>query len=161
LGTVSGDSIINIPSDSSVVITASLTGCSNSTKVTMPSQVCLACISPILTVGSASCSGEGCYAGGLVGTQGYDGCSDDCGSIENSFWDINTSTQTVMCGSVYGTGCTDDNGKTTAQMKLLSTFASVWDISGGKTNLNSGYPYLSWQVGQSDYNWYILDDTSS
>jgi gliding motility-associated-like protein len=81
LGTVSGDSIINIPSDSSVVITASLTGCSNSTKVTMPSQVCLACVSPILTVGSASCAGT---------------------SYEISFTSNATSGVTTSAGTISG-----------------------------------------------------------
>ncbi|MCX6717589.1 MAG: hypothetical protein NTU76_02860, partial [Candidatus Taylorbacteria bacterium] len=87
------------------------------------------------------------YLGGLVGSQ-------NAGTITNSFWDKTNSGKTVMCGTSDGTGCTDANGKTTAEMKLLNTFNSSggnWDILGGQTDLNEGYPYLS---GNSPV-WYI------
>jgi len=58
LGTVSGDSIINIPSDSTPTVTATLTGCSSATVVKLPSKACAVCIAPVLTVGSATCSGS-------------------------------------------------------------------------------------------------------
>ena len=69
-----------------------------------------------------------------------------------------------MCGVESGTGCTNANGKTTDDMKKLYTFNSFggnWDILGGQTDLNDGYPYLSWQAEADDYVWYILDDTES
>jgi hypothetical protein len=80
--------------------------------------------------------------GGLVGYvfQGY---------VTNSFWDVNTSGQLNMCHSEYSprgpnpevrNGCDKANGKTTAEMKTLSTFAT-WDTS--KWNFVEGfYPAL-------------------
>jgi hypothetical protein len=68
--------------------------------------------------------------------------------VNNSFWDINTSGQTASDGGT---------GKTSAEMKTLSTFISAgWDFIGETANGtndywkingtgNSGYPYLSWQ----------------
>ncbi|MFH1371611.1 MAG: GLUG motif-containing protein [Planctomycetota bacterium] len=57
------------------------------------------------------------------------------GSVNNSFWDTQTSGQTTSAGGT---------GKTTAQMKTLSTFTSsgwdfvdMWGIGNGQT-----YPYL-------------------
>jgi hypothetical protein len=55
------------------------------------------------------------------------------GSVINSFWDIETSGQTESAGGV---------GKTTAEMKMESTFVGwdfveVWDIGENQT-----YPYL-------------------
>jgi hypothetical protein len=71
-------------------------------------------------------NGNGNYVGGLVGL--------NYNSIISCFWDIQTS------GQVSGGG----EGKTTAQMKKLSTFTSaewdfveVWGIGNGQT-----YPYL-------------------
>ncbi len=79
-------------------------------------------------------SGTGSYIGGLTGLQ-------FTGSTNTSFWDKETSGQT---SSASGTG------KTTAEMKILSTFTGAgWDF----TNVwnmdefnNSGYPFLRWQV---------------
>ncbi len=79
-------------------------------------------------------------SGGLF-AQSYSGAS-DC------FWDTQTSSQTTSAGGT---------GKTTAEMKILSTFTdSTWDFVGETTNgsddywginseENSGYPFLSWQ----------------
>ncbi len=84
------------------------------------------------------------YPGGLVGKNyGTLTCT-------NSFWDTQTSGQS---SSDKGTG------KTTAQMKVYSTFNSAtWDFIGETTNgtndiwgidetgtANDGYPFLSWQ----------------
>jgi hypothetical protein len=75
---------------------------------------------------TGSVNGNGNYVGGLVGL--------NYNSIISCFWDIQTS------GQVSGGG----EGKTTAQMKKLSTFTSaewdfveVWGIGNGQT-----YPYL-------------------
>jgi len=65
------------------------------------------------------------YNGGLVGSHA------DSTKVTNSYWDINTSGQTISAGGT---------GKTTAEMKQQSTyvgwdFTSVWGI-------NNDYPFL-------------------
>jgi len=100
-----------------------------------------ATISNSYSTGSVS----GSSSGGLVG-------SDD-GTINNSFWDTETSGQSSSDGGT---------GKTTAQMKTLSTFTDAgWDFEAETSNgtddiwdmdysqsINNGYPYLSWQDGE-------------
>lgn len=95
-----------------------------------------------------------CYSIGLVTvpvtskTFGFIGriVSGGVGTVTNCFWDTQTSGQS---SSLYGTG------KTTAEMKTLSTYAS-WDFIDETTNgtndywvmtsvLNNGYPALTWQ----------------
>jgi hypothetical protein len=79
--------------------------------------------------------------GGLVGyNYGY-------GTTDASFWDVNTSGQTTSAGGT---------GKTTAQMKTLSTFTSAgWDFSytDGEAvwymPINE-YPILTWQISDAD-----------
>jgi hypothetical protein len=83
------------------------------------------------------------YTGGLVGHN-----SDNFGLIDASFWDIQTS------GLTDGVGNQDPDpngvtGKTTTEMKKLSTFTSegwdfvnVWGIGNGQT-----YPYLKTLTG--------------
>ena len=81
--------------------------------------------------------------GGLVGENG------DCtycyvGVITNSYWDIETSGESNMCGSQSecSSGCDPNYGKTTDEMKQQSTFegwdfVNVWGIGENQT-----YPYL-------------------
>jgi hypothetical protein len=72
------------------------------------------------------------YTGGLVGYS-------DSGTANNSFWDVNTSGQTTSDGGT---------GKTTAQMKTLSTFTSAsWDFTTPLWKICDGtnYPKLAWQ----------------
>lgn len=85
--------------------------------------------------------------GGLVGLSGTGAAA------TNSFWDTVTSGQTGSSGGV---------GKTTTEMKTLSTFTDAgWDFEVETTNgtndywdmdnsesINSGYPFLSWQNGE-------------
>jgi hypothetical protein len=71
---------------------------------------------------------SGSYAGGLVGTDYYVDASISC------FWDTETSGQTF---SEIGTG------KTTAEMKITSTFTG-WDPAYWALS-NSGYPRLAWE----------------
>jgi len=81
------------------------------------------------------------HVGGLIGYS-------NSGITNNSFWDVNTSGQTT---SVGGTG------KTTAQMKTLSTFTDAgWDFSYTDGNeavwfmpINE-YPILTWQISPAD-----------
>lgn len=69
-------------------------------------------------------------AGGFVGTQTNS-------TAEYSFWDTQTSNITH---SALGTG------KTTAEMKLMSTFtgwnSALWRMDAAR---NDNYPYLAWQ----------------
>lgn len=70
------------------------------------------------------------HVGGLVGDNTYDF------PISNSYWDTETSGQSMSAG---GTGLT------TAQLKSglpVGFDSSVWAISA---DVNSGYPYLQWQ----------------
>jgi len=50
--------------------------------------------------------------------------------IRTSFWDIRTSGRNNMCGwQMYGIGCNNANGKTTAGMQTESTFLDAgWDF---------------------------------
>ncbi|MFA5374132.1 MAG: GLUG motif-containing protein, partial [Dehalococcoidia bacterium] len=80
--------------------------------------------------------------GGLVG--------DNSGSVSNSFWDIDTSSQTTSDGGT---------GKNTSEMKSFLTFFNAgWDLfcedANGTEDIwridetctdNSGYPSLWWQ----------------
>jgi len=81
---------------------------------------------------------DGNTIGGLIGYQ-----EGALALAINSFWDVQTSSQAVMCG--VGS-CDDSYGKTTAQMNSIYNFNSFsganWDIQGGEPDLNSGYPYL-------------------
>ncbi len=102
------------------------------------------------------------YVGGLVGENDQGGSISNCystgavsgtssvggllgamynGSVLSSFWDINTSGQTIGVG--YGSSM-GVSGKTTAEMKTLATFTlaewdfvDTWGIGNGQT-----YPYL-------------------
>jgi len=83
----------------------------------------------VKNLGLENCAVSGHWdVGGLVGgTYG--------GSVNNSFWDTQTSGRTTSAGGT---------GKTTAQTKTLSTFTSAgwdfvyaWGIGNGQT-----YPYL-------------------
>ncbi len=80
-----------------------------------------------------------CYATGLVdGNEvvgGLVASKDEEGSTTASFWDVETTGQNTSIGGT---------GKTTAEMKKISTFASagwdfieIWDIGENQT-----YPYL-------------------
>ena len=80
-----------------------------------------------------------CYATGLVdGNEvvgGLVACNNEGGSITACFWDVNTTSQNTSIGG---------KGKTTTQMKTLSTFTSagwdfieIWDIGENQT-----YPFL-------------------
>jgi len=76
----------------------------------------------------------GSIVGGLVGYT-------IVGTVNNSFWDTQTSGQSTSSGGT---------GKTTAEMKTQSTFLnagwspSIWYMDPG-ADFNDGYPYLAWQ----------------
>lgn len=85
--------------------------------------------------------------GGLIGK--------NQGSIDYSFWDIETSGQTISAGGV---------GKTTAEMKTLATFTAApanWDFTNETVNgtndywrmcvNNVDYPRLNWESIDGDF----------
>ena len=83
-----------------------------------------------------------CYATGLVGGGSGGGglVGNNSGSVNNSYWDKETT------GRLSSAGSDISFGKTTAEMTTLSTFVDwdftspVWAISSGT---NDGYPSLS------------------
>jgi hypothetical protein len=77
--------------------------------------------------------------GGLVGENPY-------GSVVSSFWDTQTSGQTTSAGGT---------GKTTAEMKTLSTFTSAgWDfVEIWGIEENQTYPFLrKYLTGDLNYD---------
>lgn len=94
--------------------------------------------------GSVS-AGASAVIGGLMGND-----NSGAGSIQNSFWDIQTAGTAVGVGSGALGGVL---GRTTAQMQDITTFLGAsWPISaewpsGATWGIcsDSGYPYLSWQ----------------
>ncbi|MGA8848311.1 MAG: NosD domain-containing protein [Dehalococcoidia bacterium] len=91
------------------------------------------------------------YVGGLVGYN-------EDGTVSNSFWDTETSEQTISAGGT---------GKMTVEMQDVATFLGaawdivavanpdtrnpsyIWNIVDGET-----YPFLSWE----QRTWYVDDD---
>jgi hypothetical protein len=76
----------------------------------------------------------GVVSGGLIGATNA-GTGNI--SITNSFWNTETSGQNTSAGGT---------GKTTDEMKTMSTFSGwnfidIWEITEGE-----GYPYLKWQM---------------
>jgi hypothetical protein len=103
-------------------------------------------LSNCYSTGTVSASGDGIKnLGGLIASGS---------EVTNSFWDIETSGQTTSAGGT---------GKTTTEMKTLSTFTSAgWDFLGETTNGSAdtwrmcvngiNYPKLTWQhVGAGDF----------
>jgi hypothetical protein len=103
-------------------------------------------ISDCYSTGAVSGSSGSYSVGGLVGS----------GSATNSFWDVNSS------GLTDGVGDMNPDpegviGKTTAEMKTLSTFTSAgWDFSYSDGDeavwympINE-YPILPWQISPAD-----------
>lgn len=89
-----------------------------------------------------------CYSTGAVtgsnllgGLLGYSE-----GTITNCFWDTTTSGQATSDGGT---------GYPTATMKLLVTFYPLWDIDQTTTDRNDSYPFLSWEIDESDTIWLI------
>ncbi|MGD9731370.1 MAG: LamG-like jellyroll fold domain-containing protein [Desulfamplus sp.] len=78
---------------------------------------------------------EASVTGGLIGVNAG-------GSVQDSFWDTQTSSQASSAGGT---------GKTSAEMKLMSTFTNwvfpaTWHIDESATTPdNNGYPSLAWQ----------------
>ena len=92
---------------------------------------------------------SGYHSGGLAGQDGKSR------KITASFWDIETSGQTISYGSA------SSDGKTTAEMQVESTFTDAgWDFVGETDNGTEdiwticegmNYPRFVWQVSEGDY----------
>ncbi|MFA5251020.1 MAG: GLUG motif-containing protein [Phycisphaerae bacterium] len=112
-----------------------ITNCYSAGLVSSPSGS--ACIGGLVAYNSSGIISK-CYSMGLVSDTyfagGLVGVSDG-GSVVNSFWDANSSGQTASAGGT---------GKTSAQMKTLSTFTSAgWDfIDTWGIIETQTYPYL-------------------
>lgn len=118
-------------------------------------------LSPVNSTASYSGSGIGITNSGIVENiyaKGFLDCATDtyCGGlvgntsnlsfiVNNSYWDINT---TGWATSTFGVDYT------TLQMKNISSFPN-WSIANSTTDLNNGYPYLSWQGNETGYIWRI------
>jgi LPXTG-motif cell wall-anchored protein len=77
-------------------------------------------------------------------------------SDEISFWNLETSNQTISADGI---------GKTTAEMKIQSTFTDagwdftdVWDIT---SSINNGYPHLRENIPTKAESPYILEDKNT
>lgn len=90
-----------------------------------------------------------CYSTGVVAGAGPKGglVGVNSGTVDNSFWDLNSSGQASSAGGT---------GKTTAEMQTRSTFTDAgWDFVGEVINgtndiwkicEGTNYPKLSWQI---------------
>jgi hypothetical protein len=102
-------------------------------------------------VGSAGGIIENAYSAGQAsGTSRVGGLAGvlSGGAIINSFWDTEASGLEVSAGG---------EGKTTAQLKSIATFAE-WNISLAETDLNNGYPFLAWQDDRDDFVWLLFEE---
>jgi len=106
---------------------------------------------------TGSVSGTGSFVGGLVGINAES-------NISKSFWDIETSGLSNMCGDNIGDDmdCDDSLGKTTVEMQDINTYLSEgWDFvdetDNGTENIwwileGQGYPRLWWEQLEEQIN---------
>jgi hypothetical protein len=103
-------------------------------------------------VGLGSVKINNCYSTGSIvgdahvgGLVGWNSCHPGyCGTIKNSYWDIESSGEPNMCGEQYtgASGCDPNYGKTTSQLHKQSTFTD-WDfINVWNIGENQIYPHL-------------------
>jgi len=94
------------------------------------------------------------------------------GEVTSSFWDIETSGQSNMCGieDSWTIGCDDSFGKTTFEMQAASMFLNVgWDFidetENGTENIwwileDRTYPRLMWESPEAASLSYPPDDAT-
>ena len=98
------------------------------------------------TNGSGGCLVQDSYSTGYISGEsshrGFMGSTDYPSQVTDCFWDLETSGTS---SSAAGTG------KTTAEMKIESTFTDagwdfddIWAIDSEYDVINDGYPYLPW-----------------
>jgi hypothetical protein len=139
-GSVSGDDAVgglvgcnmagnNIGTITSCYATGSVSGTGRNSMIGGLVGLNFGTITSCYATGAVSGTGQYSYVGGLVGRI-FTG-----GTLTACFWDIQTSGQMTSAGGT---------GKTTAEMKMLSTFTEAgwdfvdaWGIGNGQT-----YPYL-------------------
>jgi len=95
-----------------------------------------------MSYSTAIVSGEE-WVGGLVGYNDYDAWG---ATITESYWDIDASGESNMCGN-QSTACDPSYGKTTAEMKQQSTFEG-WDFVEETAN---GTEDIWWILEGEDY----------
>jgi len=105
-------------------------------------------------VGYNYCEVSNCYSSGRISSDGFwigGLIGDNDGTVDTSFWDVNTTGQSSSDGG---------EGKTTAEMKTESTFTDAgWDFVGEVVNGPNdiwdiceamNYPKLVWQIPVAD-----------
>ncbi|MFT4303151.1 MAG: BspA family leucine-rich repeat surface protein [Candidatus Woesearchaeota archaeon] len=96
---------------------------------------------------------------GISNVGGFIGFITEEISFQNSYWNTETSVQVEGIGSGPSGDGSMPEGKTTEEMKQISTF-SEWDIVYSDEDLNDGYPYLSWQAESDEAVWMIYQEDS-
>ncbi|MCB0340617.1 MAG: hypothetical protein KDD59_00140 [Bdellovibrionales bacterium] len=99
-------------------------------------------------------AGETDFSGADIG--GLVGGKFSTHSVTRSFWDAEKSGQSEMCG--YG-GCNNTFGKTTAEMKTLSTFNSAYPSNWTFSNLTNAAQAI-WYLPPGEYPRFSWQDTS-
>jgi len=89
--------------------------------------------------------------GDVIGGSNVGGlCGFNAATITDCFWDTQTSGMATSDGGT---------GKTTAEMKEILTFPT-WNMGQAAAQRNDGYPFLSWEIGESTFIWLIYGDGS-
>ena len=93
---------------------------------------------------------DSCYSAASVDGNGICGYCSNGGTIQNSFWDVETSGVGSSGTRNYGA-----IGKTTIEMNTYDTFVSAgWDFAGEMANgtedvwIMDGYPIFCWQFDE-------------
>jgi len=93
-----------------------------------------------------------CYSVGIVSSHTTVGglLGFNYGTVTASFWDIETTGLIKMCGrQIWGIGCENADGKTTAEMQTAATFLEAgWDFVGETAN---GTEDIWWILEGKDY----------
>lgn len=121
-----------------------ISNCYSTGAVSSSSGVCVGGLAGYNANGGNGGSISNCYSTGTVSGSsevgGLVGMNDEDSSVSGSFWDTQTSAQTIGVG--YGSAA-GISGMTTAQMKMLSTFTSAgWDFLNTWWMPSGSYPRL-------------------
>lgn len=112
------------------------------------------CIEKCYSTGSVTCNDQNRIIGGLIGLA-------FSSTVKNCFWDIQSSGM-ARGAQDNGMDPNEVKGKTTAEMKSLSTFISAgWDFANEITNGmedvwrmcedGTNYPKLNWESTRGDF----------
>lgn len=91
--------------------------------------------------------------------KGFAGSVDVGPSLElvYNYWDIESSNQSSSAGEGIG----EIEGRTTEEMNDVITFYPEWDIETINVDRNNGYPFLSWELSDSEPTWYITSQVTT